>query len=158
MSAASKDNLALVVPGETSYLCLIRDFVTAVARRAGFSEQRVGEIEIAVDEACANIVEHAYGGTAASRQLTLSSCPGSDAPAIVLRIAAFGDRLEVKILDRGPRYVPEMPNCDDPAMLMTGNRKRGIGTYIIRNVMDEVRHEYRPGNGNELTLVKYNNI
>ena len=55
-------DLALVVPGETDYLHLIRDFVCAVARKMGFPDQRVGEIEIAVDEACANIIEHAYGG------------------------------------------------------------------------------------------------
>ena len=37
---------------------------------------------------------------------------------------------------------------------LSGNRRRGLGTYIVRNFMDDVSHVYHPGRGNRLVLVK----
>ena len=45
-----------------SMLRPLREFVSNVARTLGFGEKQVGEIEICVDEACANAIEHAYLG------------------------------------------------------------------------------------------------
>lgn len=135
-----------MVPGETDYLHLIRDFITAVSRKVGFTEARVGEIEIAIDEACANIIEHAYGAAA---------CAEEELAAIMLRVLTASDRLEVRILDRGPAFSAEKERGLNVAEFLASDRRRGIGSYIIHTFMDEVRHTYHPGEGNELTLVKY---
>ncbi|MBI3945639.1 MAG: ATP-binding protein [Armatimonadetes bacterium] len=142
-------DLALMVPGEAEYLCLVRDLVTTVARKAGFPDCRIGEIEIAVDEACANIIEHAYGRRPPGE-------PHVGKPqAIAVRLALFPDRIEVRIRDRGRCFPPEMASSLDIAEFAASGRRRGIGSYIIRSFVDEVHHSYRPGRGNELTLVKY---
>jgi serine/threonine-protein kinase RsbW len=148
-------DLALVVPGESDYLHLIRDFVSAVARKMGFPDQRVGEIEIAVDEACANIIEHAYGGAPSAGRVIVARHPDGGAQAITLRISIFPNRIELRILDQGPSFAIKELSDLDLAAFVKGDRKRGMGTYIIRNFMDEVHHAYHPGVGNELTLVKY---
>ena len=47
----------LQVPSSTENLALIREFVSSAARQAGFDEKEVGRLELAVDEACANVIE-----------------------------------------------------------------------------------------------------
>jgi len=149
-------DLALVVPGETDYLHLVRDFVSAVARKMDFPDDRVGEIEIAVDEACANIIEHGYGtGTPPAERVIVARHPNSGAPAITLRISIFADRIELRIMDQGPNFTIGELSDLDLSEFVRGDRRRGIGTYIIRNFMDEVHHSYDPGTGNELTPIKY---
>ncbi|MDH7568914.1 MAG: ATP-binding protein [Armatimonadota bacterium] len=148
-------DIALVVPGETDYLSLVRDVITAVARKMGFAEERVGEIEIAVDEACANIIEHAYGADAQPQQVVVEWRPDTPPLSITLRVSVFFDRIEVRITDAGPHFsLEEIPDLDVAAFLTSG-RRRGIGRYLIRQCMDEVSHRYIDGEGNELLLVKY---
>jgi len=48
-------------PGKYSSLERIGDFVRKIAKEAGFESLSVYSIEMAVDEACSNIIEHAYG-------------------------------------------------------------------------------------------------
>lgn len=40
---------------------MIRDFVANVGERAGLPPGAVAKLELAVDEACSNVIEHAYG-------------------------------------------------------------------------------------------------
>ena len=51
-----------VFPGRYESLSAIRDFVVNVAKGAGFKDFDLYAVELAVDEACSNIIEHAYGG------------------------------------------------------------------------------------------------
>ena len=52
----------LQVPSSTENLALIREFVSSAAQQAGFDNNEIARLELAVDEACANVIEHAYGG------------------------------------------------------------------------------------------------
>ena len=49
-------------PGRFDSLAAISEFVVDAAKSAGLDEMAAYEIELAVDEACSNIIEHAYGG------------------------------------------------------------------------------------------------
>ena len=60
----------LQVPSSPENLAIIRDFVTSVGAQAGLSEEEVANLELAVDEACANVIEHAYGNDV-SQELTV---------------------------------------------------------------------------------------
>ena len=50
----------LRIPSETDNLELIREFVTKVAEKVGFNLDDTGNIELACDEACTNVIKHAY--------------------------------------------------------------------------------------------------
>jgi serine/threonine-protein kinase RsbW len=52
---------SLKVPSATENLALIRDFVANVGNQAGLGDDDVAKLELAVDEACANVMEHAHG-------------------------------------------------------------------------------------------------
>jgi serine/threonine-protein kinase RsbW len=51
----------LQVPSSTENLALIREFVGSIAQQSGMDAKDSGKLELAVDEACANVIEHAYG-------------------------------------------------------------------------------------------------
>jgi len=52
---------SLGVPSSTQNLSLIRDFVSGIGAQVGFDENEAARLALAVDEACANVIEHAYG-------------------------------------------------------------------------------------------------
>ncbi|MCC5876306.1 MAG: ATP-binding protein, partial [Candidatus Sumerlaeia bacterium] len=53
-------DLEIRCPLDTGVLSVIRTFITSLSCQMGFSEDQAGEIEMAVDEACANVIRHAY--------------------------------------------------------------------------------------------------
>jgi anti-sigma regulatory factor (Ser/Thr protein kinase) len=132
----------LVVPGQFERLTEISDFITQAARKAGLNEDEVFHVEMAVDEACSNIIEHAYAAQRGDINLACH-CPGAG-------------RLEIVIRDTGQPFDPAQmptPNVNAPTDLDDLN-EGGLGLYFIRKLMDEVRFEYVPGQGNILTMVK----
>ena len=50
----------LKVPARVDYLGELRDFVTKVGKRHGFSERVVNAFKLSIDEAATNIIKHAY--------------------------------------------------------------------------------------------------
>ena len=58
---AIENTFTLDVPSTTENLALIREFVSRVAAQAGLNETEVGQLELAVDEACANVIERMTG-------------------------------------------------------------------------------------------------
>ncbi len=133
----------LRVPGAPSSLPKIRGAVVEVAERAGFSEDDVAKIEMAVGEACTNIIEHAY----LTQPLRLE---------IEVHIQQFPNRIEITILDYSSVNFPvdEVAEVGLDDYIET-QRRRGLGLYIIRNFVDRVDHRFVCGQGNELRLVKF---
>src|SRR4051794_13349948 len=76
----------LLMPGNPSALPQIREIVVEAAERCGFDAEEVAKVEMAVGEACSNIIEHAY------RTQPLR-------PEIEIDIQEFRNRLEITILD-----------------------------------------------------------
>ena len=132
----------LTVPGRFEYLAQIAEFVTQAARDAGLTDDDVFHVEMAVDEACSNVIEHAYSDKAGEIELTCT-------------IPDYG-RLEIVIHDHGapfdPEAVPE-PKVGDGAGL-DSVQEGGLGLYFMRKLMDEVRFSFAPGHGNTLYMVK----
>lgn len=129
------------VPGEFRFLALIRSVVTMLARTAGFPEVDVDKIELAVDEACSNVIEHAYRNA-------------DPKPAIELEVQWEPSRFTVDIVDQGTpfdytRYTP--PKFPDHWL---SGAVRGAGLYLIRSCMDETEYQTGPGPRNRLRLVK----
>lgn len=127
-------------PGRFSSLTKIRDFVRKAARRAGLDESQVYAVQLAVDEACSNIIEHAYGGEGVGE--------------IQCTCKVNGKGLTVVLRDRGQPFDPG--SIPEP---LTGNRLEdlapgGAGLYLMRKMMDEVTFEFSPETGNVLTMTK----
>jgi anti-sigma regulatory factor (Ser/Thr protein kinase) len=134
----------LRVPGRFESLAEIADFIAGVARDAGFDEDDIFRVQMAVDEACSNVVEHAYGPNRAGD--ILISC----------RVDGNGD-LRVDIYDRGrpfnPDVVPE-PRVGANLLDLEEMKVGGLGLFFMRKLMDEVTFHFDEGVGNHLSMVK----
>ena len=129
-------HLRFVVPSHPRYLSVVRAAVEALGTIHGLPAHGCRGIALAVDEALANIIRHAYHGDYNG--------------AIEVNCRVFADRLEFTLLDQGeaPDPVRVAPHPLDDVSL------GGRGTHIIRSIMDEVSYERIPG-GNQLRLSKW---
>ncbi|MCE5244002.1 MAG: ATP-binding protein [Desulfobacteraceae bacterium] len=129
--------VTLEIPSDPSSLFLVRGVVEKLALRMGFNAAETGRMVLAVDEACTNVIRHAYGNRTCER--------------IVLTFRADRDRLEILVRDFGP---PADPQCFVPRDL--GDvRPGGLGMHFIRSAMDEVEYVNQEGGGMLLKLIKY---
>lgn len=113
-----------------------RRWVAARVRAAGFGDDSVGELELALTEALANVIEHGYGGE-----------PGEE---IRVDITLDDERLHVRIRDWGRPSDPAKfgrRDLDDPG-------EGGYGVYLMEQLMDDVTREPQPDGGTLLTLTK----
>jgi serine/threonine-protein kinase RsbW len=128
-------------PGRFSYLAEIGEFVTRAAGAAGLSPDAVYAVEMAVDEACTNIIMHAYGGEGRGD--------------IECTCQINGRGLTVTLRDRGCSFDPSSVPDPDVDTEIQDRQEGGLGLYLMRNLMDDVRFEFSSDAGNVLTLVKH---
>lgn len=113
-----------------------RRWLAGHAQAAGFGEEAIRELELALTEALANVIEHAYAG--------------DETREIALFVALDRDRLEVRVRDWGVSSDAagySRRNLDHPG-------EGGYGVYLMDQLMDAVTREPQSGGGTLLTLVK----
>jgi anti-sigma regulatory factor (Ser/Thr protein kinase) len=128
-------------PGNFKHLEPISNFVVDQAKNYGFSPKEIYAIQTAVDEACSNIIDHAYGG--------------EDIGEIKIKIMMVENGMKIILYDHGRPFEPEEIPEPDVLSPLEVRRERGLGVYFIRQLMDRVIFEFTPGKGNKLTLLKY---
>jgi anti-anti-sigma factor len=128
-------------PANYKNLAIISDFVVNLSEEAGFSASDVYAIQTAVDEACSNIIDHAYGG--------------EDLGNIKIKVKDTEDKIQIILIDQGEPFVPEDVPEPDITSPLEIRKERGLGIYFMRNLMDKVAFEFSQTKGNTLTLVKY---
>ncbi len=133
-----------IFPARFDQLDAIRGFAAQAARDAGMRESEINAIELAVDEACSNIVEHAYEGMK-DGDIECTCDASSEALTIILRDHG-------KPFDSATVPIPDV-NAD-----LKKRRVGGLGIFIMRKLMDEVRFEALGRAGNVLTMIKRRGI
>ena len=122
------------------YLDEIRDFVGKVARKGGFSEKDIYNIQLATDEAASNIIEHAYEGVSNG--------------VLDLKCGIVGDGITIILIDYGESFDPSavpMPNLKAD---LSERKIGGLGIFLMRKLMDEVHYEPRKDGSNVLMMRK----
>ncbi len=129
--------LSISIPSQPDRLRLVRAAVAEAARASGCGEACTRDIVLAVDEACQNIIRHAYRGDP-SMDICLHVCRSKE--RLVLDIVDFA-----KPVDKS-RIRPR--DLDDI-------RPGGLGTHFIQACMDTTEFPPPPeGAGNLLRMVK----
>lgn len=130
----------LIVSGHFENLAKIGDFIGQAATQAGLDEQATYAIQLAVDEACTNIIKHGYGGEGRGE--------------IRLRYHIQKDGLQIVIYDQGtpfdPSQVPE-PNIHAP---LSERLPGGMGLFLMRKSVDSFEFKFGTPQGNQLILFK----
>lgn len=128
--------MSITIPSRLESIDEARRWVTEQVRAAGLGDDPVAEIELAVTEALANVIEHSYHG-ASDRE-------------IVVDVAATDDALAVLVRDWGHAFDPggyAARSLDDPG-------EGGYGVFLMEQLMDSVTREAQPDGGTLLTLTK----
>jgi anti-sigma regulatory factor (Ser/Thr protein kinase) len=119
-------------------LAATRALVATYAQRIGFDDLQSGQISLAVDEALCNVIKHGYEGREDGR--------------ILVRFEVDQGKRALRILieDEARQVDPDSIRSRDLDEIRPG----GLGVYIIREVMDDVKYERRSEGGMRLVLCK----
>jgi serine/threonine-protein kinase RsbW len=139
--------LRLVFPAHARYLVLARLSLTGLAPVAQLRPAELADLKLAVTEACANAIRHAY--------------PDGAEGTVCLRIAVDESEIEVEVADAGtgfePTTVPPAEHDEGPDRGERNGERRvdrvgGMGLAIIRSVVDELEIGRRVSGG---TFVRF---
>jgi anti-sigma regulatory factor (Ser/Thr protein kinase) len=113
--------------------------MTRIGREANLSEQAIYQCRLALDEACANIIRHAYDND-----------PHGEIEAY---IQAHDGMCTIHLTDFGKPYDPSRVSTPLDTPSIDDTRPGGLGLHLMHTVMDEVY--YTPGpHGNRLVMIK----
>jgi serine/threonine-protein kinase RsbW len=129
--------VALTIPPKAEYLVFCRLVLTGIARMHDIEDEVLGDLKLAVTEACSNAIRHAYD---------------EDAPGNVqVRYELGADSIAVEVADEGHGFDLDRPHADAIEL-----SEDGMGLAIIRAVVDELEIETGPGGrGSRLRLTKF---
>lgn len=134
------EKYTLTVDSRLERLGEIANFIELAARESNLNDDQVYDVQMAVDEACANVIEHAYRGRADG--------------TIDIKCEKRGKEFVVTIQDFGERFDPKKiapPRTRDP---LSKRNIGGLGLFFMHKMMDKVKFEFATGSGNRLTMVK----
>ncbi len=131
----------LKIPSQSDNLAIIRDVVAKVASRVGFDTDEASKIELAVDEACTNVIKHAYANN--SNQM------------IEVSIKVDQKKLIIIVADKGKGFNPDEIKLPDLNKSIKEGRKGGLGLCLIKTLMDKVEFEIKPGSKTQVKMIKY---
>jgi anti-sigma regulatory factor (Ser/Thr protein kinase) len=128
--------VTLSVPSNPRYLRIVRDFLTSFLNDLGFNALDCMGIVLAVNEAYANVIQHCYRGDTTQRvDLTLLIVP----QLLTIEMRDYGGKMDLSCI--------EARDLDDV-------RPGGVGTHLMRAIMDEVTYDVSSDTGTVLRMSK----
>jgi serine/threonine-protein kinase RsbW len=134
------EKFELCVNTETKNLEAIASFVTSIAGELELDDDVSFALQMAVDEACANVMEHAYDGQTNGK--------------VHITCQTVGDEVVVRIHDHGRPFDPQSVTRLDPDAPLEKRGEGALGLYLMEKLMDSVEFHFDPTNGNTLTMKK----
>lgn len=126
--------------GEYRHLKAIAEFVLAEARNLPFDNKELYAIELAMDEAASNVIDHAYEGEGLG--------------VLDLSVESNNNQLTIVLEDHGRPFDPasvSLPDITSPLELRT---ERGLGVYTMYKLMDSVEFDFSDPGINRLIMTK----
>ena len=130
----------LVIEADRNNLLKVQSFIDEQLEDADCPMLTQIAIDVAVEELFVNIASYAYD---------------KEIGVAVVQVEMLNEPLSVEItfIDNGKQYDP-LANPDPDTTLAAKERKKGgLGIYVVKNSMDDMRYEYRDGK-NILTIKK----
>lgn len=130
----------LLIKSRTENLTTVRDFISSVVKEVNIPQDITGDVVLAVDEACTNIIKHAY-----------KFLPDGD---INIKIKYSPKKIIVEITDHGTPFSPDTVPTPDLKKYFEEKRVGGLGMYLMKSLMDNVEYKSVPGKYNQVFLTK----
>ena len=120
----------------------VSEFVRGIGQELRLTEDTLFDIDLAVEEASANIVRHAYRS--------------GQAGDILLRVEATDDLVRITLIDWGLPFDADNVRPFDIDAPVETRARDGTGLHLIYSLMDDVVRETasEPGGPNVLMLSK----
>ncbi|MEA3326400.1 MAG: ATP-binding protein [Chloroflexota bacterium] len=128
-------------PGNYKSLETISEFIIQEAQYFEFSPAEVYAIQTAVDEACANIIDHAYGG--------------ENLGQIEIQVQKLKEGIKIILHDNGVSFDPDDIPAPDITSPLEIREEGGLGIFFMQKLMDEVIFNFSQSGTNTLTMLKY---
>lgn len=129
-------NEKIVVQGDMAGVALVRLFLKDIAVRLNLPAEPTYHLELAVTEACLNIIRYAYA---------------QGQGEIRLWARLDGGRLTIEIRDDGHPFDPRDVEPPDPDRYVRDGVKGGFGVHLMRTLMEGLDYR-REEKQNVLTL------
>ena len=130
----------LLVKSRTENLTTVRDFISSVVEEVNAPKDIAGNIVLAVDEACTNIIKHAY-----------KFFPDGD---ITIKLKYSEKKITVEITDHGSPFCRDTVPTPDLKKYFEEKRVGGLGMYLMKSLMDDVHYKSVSGKYNQVVLTK----
>jgi serine/threonine-protein kinase RsbW len=125
-------NLTLCLPRDTQTVPLVRHLIGSTLQEFGVTLETRSDIELAVTEACANVVDHSQVED-----------------EYEVKVAVNQERCEIRVVDSGHGFdFSSLGEGSDPT------DERGRGVQLMRALVDKIRFESEPEAGTIVHLVK----
>ncbi len=118
--------LSFDFPASTVNLAKIGELAAHAGQKAGFSNVNIGDIQVAIDEACTNTIIHG-----------LEKDPTRMFQLIIQWDAG---KIEILIHETGVSFDPESIGLPDIEAPLEDRSAGGLGIYLVRKLMDEVKY------------------
>ena len=124
--------------GTIAELPRILEFVEHVCEETDIDPAATFDLKLAVEEACTNVIEHAYSRKGGELTVCFDVC-GPDA--------------SITVTDHGRPFVPDEVALPDLSLPLEERPVGGLGLFLMQQLMDDVRFEFS-ADGNRLSMVK----
>lgn len=130
----------ITLPAKLDSLYESMNFVSSCAREQGFNNERISEIELALEEVLVNIFNYAYKESGLDGNVEIT-CKLADAQSFIVEIADSGVPFDILAV-REPDLTAEIDT----------RPIGGLGVFFVKRLMDGV-HYRREAGKNILTLM-----
>ena len=130
----------LTIPAKTDNLSMATGFVTDTLEAMDCPVKPTFQIEVAVDELFTNIASYAY--------------PDGDGKAVIRIDDSEKGAITITLIDWGTPFDPLKHEDPDISLLAEDRPIGGLGIFMVRKTMDDVKYEYKDGM-NILTIRKH---
>jgi serine/threonine-protein kinase RsbW len=140
MSVDATKEFQIVVTNKLENLPAIAKFISDALQQLGMQEEKIFDVNVAVDEACTNIIQNGYSP--------------DEVGTIEIRCEALnGNKCAVLIKDHGKAFDQTQAVPVDTTSSLEERKPGGLGLFFIRELVDEIYYEYK-GGYETLTMVK----
>ena len=124
---------------DLAQLRTIREFVAETCSDLCVDGRSIPDLQLAVDEICSNSIRHAYGGQGGQLQVTVQPVP---------------EGVQVTVRDWGLAFDPEAVSIPDVDAPLEQRSLGGLGLFLVRQLVDDLRFEFDEERGNSVTMIK----
>ena len=130
------NKVSITIPSNAAFLKIVRRVIESYFQAHLYPTEEIRHIVLAVDEACSNVIKYAY--------------KLDETKKIKVSLASLSEGIRISIRDYGIK--PDLDTIKPRDL--EDVRPGGLGTHLIRSVMDEMTYDLSPDVGTCLTLIK----